>query len=209
MTDRTITVWGSAERRVQPDAAVWHAVVRGAGQARGDAYSGCAEAMTSLHATLAKAATGDAEISTGPISVWDVWDDAHTRRTGYEASGRVRIRATLDEAAGLGQLAMEAGVEELDGPLFEVSGLTAIQDGLAAEAYAAARERAEIIAAAAGVTVGAPLRISDDAEGAEGPSEPLGSPRMMRADSAMAAPIAPESRTVVSRVRVVFAITER
>ncbi len=209
MNDRTITTWGTATRSVVPDVAVWSAVVRARRPSVRDAYSACAEALTALHAHLSDAAGPEARISAGGISVWPAWDDARSRQTGYEATGRVRIRAAVDEASRLGQSAMDEGADELDDPVYEVSDLTRIRDDLAADAVRSARARAEIMAGAAGVRVGGALLITDDAAET---AVPFPTPRGVGSPAARAmavAPVlAPESDVITAAVRVTFAMLE-
>lgn len=160
-TAGSITVRGTATRRVTPDVAIWSAVVEGRAKTEREAFGACSEALTKLFETV-RAGAKDAEVATDPVRVWPEWNETGRKRIGYQASAAVTIRGPLDEAGGLAQAALDAGATRLDGPEFLIGELTRIQDELAADAVDAARDRATRMAGAADRSLGAVLQITDE-----------------------------------------------
>ena len=120
---------------------------------------------------------------------------------GYRASNRVTVR--LREMAKLANVIdtmVGAGANDIGGINFMVSQASKLLDEAREQAIADARRKAEIYAKAAGVTLGAPLSISE--EGAPGPM-PY---RKMVAGMAASAPVAQGEETLRVTVSVSWAI---
>jgi uncharacterized protein YggE len=122
---------------------------------------------------------------------------------GYRASNRVTVR--LREVAKLANVIdtmVGAGANDIGGINFMVSQASKLLDEAREQAIADARRKAEIYAKAAGVTLGAPLSISE--EGAPGPM-PY---RKMAAGMAASAPVAQGEETLRITVSVSWAIKQ-
>jgi uncharacterized protein YggE len=122
---------------------------------------------------------------------------------GYRASNRVTVR--LREVAKLANVIdtmVGAGANDIGGINFMVSQASKLLDEAREQAVADARRKAEIYAKAAGVTLGAPLSISE--EGAPGPM-PY---RKMVAGMAASAPVAQGEETLRIAVSVSWAIKQ-
>jgi uncharacterized protein len=120
---------------------------------------------------------------------------------GYRASNRVTIRVRdVTKAAGVIDTLVGAGANDIGGINFMVSQASKLLDDAREQAVADARRKAEIYARAAGVTLGAPLSISED--GSPGPM-PF---RRMVAGMAAAAPVAQGEETLRVTVNVSWAI---
>jgi hypothetical protein len=120
---------------------------------------------------------------------------------GYRASNRVTIRVRdVTKAAGVIDTLVGAGANDIGGINFMVSQASKLLDDAREQAVADARRKAEIYAKAAGVTLGAPLSISE--EGSPGPM-PY---RKMVAGMAAAAPVAQGEETLRVSVNVSWAI---
>ena len=122
---------------------------------------------------------------------------------GYRASNRVAVR--LREVAKLANVIdtmVGAGANDIGGINFMVSQASKLLDEAREQAIADARRKAEIYAKAAGVTLGAPLSISE--EGAPGPM-PY---RKMVAGMAASAPVAQGEETLRITVSVSWAIKQ-
>jgi uncharacterized protein len=123
---------------------------------------------------------------------------------GYRASNRVTIRVRdVAKAAGVIDTLVGAGANDIGGINFMVSQASKLLDDAREQAVADARRKAEIYAKAAGVTLGAPLSISE--EGSPGPM-PY---RKMVAGMAAAAPVAQGEETLRVTVNVSWAIKPR
>jgi uncharacterized protein YggE len=122
---------------------------------------------------------------------------------GYRASNRVTVR--LREVAKLANVIdtmVGAGANDIGGINFMVSQASKLLDEAREQAIADARRKAEIYSKAAGVTLGAPLSISE--EGAPGPI----AYRKMVAGMAASAPVAQGEETLRITVSVSWAIKQ-
>ncbi len=201
--DATITVFGSARRRVVPDIGTWTAAVEARGADERSAYVACAAAVTAV-LTAVQAAASDAEVSAGGISVGQEWDDTGRRRVGALGSGTVAFRGAFNEIERLAQAALEAGALRLDGPVYEVSTHDAILVELGAQAIGAARDRAQRMAAAAGRPLGPVLRVVDGI--ADAPDLTYGVERLNSKAAMDAGPVSPAVQELRSDVTVTFSL---
>jgi uncharacterized protein YggE len=120
---------------------------------------------------------------------------------GYRASNRVTIRLRdVTQVASVVDVLVAAGANELGGINFMVSAASKLLDDAREQAIADARRKAEIYAKAAGVTLGSPVSISEEA--APGPV-PY---RKMSAGMAASAPVAQGEETLRVAVSVSWAI---
>ena len=122
---------------------------------------------------------------------------------GYRASNRVTIRLRdVAKVASVIDTLVAAGANDIGGINFMVSQASKLLDEAREQAVADARRKADIYAKAAGVTLGAPLSISE--EGSPGPM-PF---RKMSAGMAAAAPVAQGEETLQVTVSVSWAIKQ-
>jgi uncharacterized protein len=122
---------------------------------------------------------------------------------GYRASNRVTVRLReVTKLANVIDTMVGAGANDIGGINFMVSQASKLLDEAREQAIADARRKAEIYANAAGVTLGAPLSISE--EGAPGPM-PY---RKMVAGMAASAPVAQGEETLRITVSVSWAIKQ-
>ncbi len=121
----------------------------------------------------------------------------------YRASNRVAVRLRdVGKLASLIDTMVAAGANDIGGINFMVSNASKLLDEAREQAVADARRKAEIYAKAAGVTLGAPLSISE--EGAPGPVFRA----KMVGGMAAAAPVAPGEETLAVTVSVSWAIKQ-
>ncbi len=120
---------------------------------------------------------------------------------GYRASNRVTIRVRdVGKVANVIDTLVAAGANDIGGINFMVSQASKLLDEAREQAVADARRKAEIYARAAGVTLGAPLSISE-----EGSPAPLFRGKMA-APMAAGAPVAQGEETLSVSVNVSWAI---
>ncbi|SHL31951.1 SIMPL domain-containing protein [Bradyrhizobium lablabi] len=120
---------------------------------------------------------------------------------GYRASNRVTVRLRdVTKVAGIIDVLVGAGANELGGINFMVSQASKLLDDAREKAVADARRKAEIYAKAAGVTLGEPLSISE-----EGSAPPVLRGKMM-APMAAGAAVAQGEETLSVSVSVSWAI---
>jgi uncharacterized protein len=119
----------------------------------------------------------------------------------YRASNRITVRLRdVTKVASVIDTLVGAGANEIGGINFVVTQASKLLDEAREQAIADARRKAEIYARAAGVTLGAPLSISE--QGSPGPM-PF---RKMAAGMAASAPVAQGEETLVVTVSVSWAI---
>ena len=105
---------------------------------------------------------GDGDITTGRISVREVTVDEHT---AYRASEGIRVILHQPDAAGeLVTKAIAAGATGTRGPTFFVGNSAAAYNSALGAAFDQARERAAVLAARAGATLGQVVSIAEDGE---------------------------------------------
>ena len=121
---------------------------------------------------------------------------------GYRASNRVNIRLRdVTKVAAVIDTLVSSGANEIGGINFTVEKASKLLDEAREQAIADARRKAEIYARAAGVTLGAPVSISEDGGG--GPA-----PMVFRkvANMSAGAPVAQGEETLRVTVNVSWAI---
>jgi uncharacterized protein YggE len=166
-----ISVSGEATISVAPDQAQIEAgVTSEAKTARGASEANNA-AMGQVLLALKAAGIEAKDIQTSRLSLQP---ESAPNRTGgansivgYRASNQVTVRLRdVAKVAGTIDMLVGAGATDIGGIDFSVSNASKLLDDARAQAIADARRKAEILAKAAGVTLGAPLSISEgDAPG--------------------------------------------
>jgi uncharacterized protein YggE len=124
---------------------------------------------------------------------------------GYRASNRVTIKVRdVTKVASVIDLLVGAGANEIGGINFVVTQASKLLDDARGQAIADARRKAEIYAKAAGVTLGAPLDISE--QGSAAPMFRAG--KVVAGGMAAAAPVAQGEETLSVTVSVSWAIKQ-
>jgi len=171
---------------VPPDIAFVDAGVATDAKTAREASEANNNAMAKVFAAL-KAANVDArDIQTSRLSLQPQYAPNRSGPSpvvGYRASNRVTVRIhDVSKVAGVIDTLVGAGANDIGNVVFEVSQASKLLDDAREQAIADARRKAEIYARAAGVTLGAPLSIS---EGGEVPRP------MFRAKAAAGMPVSP------------------
>jgi hypothetical protein len=207
-----ITVTGEATISVPPDLAEVEAGVTSEGKTARAAFEANNTTMGQLLLAL-KAANIDAkDAQTSRLSLQPEYAPSRTGLSanaapptivGYRVSNRVtvRLRDVLKVASTIDML-VGAGATDIGGINFMVSQVSKLLDDARTQAVADARRKADIYAKAAGVTLGAPLSISEG--GSPGPM-PF---RKMAAAPMAATPIAQGEETLSVTVSVTWAIKQ-
>lgn len=203
---RTITVSASGQVSAEPDMAnVSSGVVTEAATAR-EALTRNSAAMKKLIAGLKSAGVEAKDIQTTSFNVNPVYSNPREGQapeiTGYQVNNQVTIRArNLDKLGDILDGMVSLGANQMNGLSFEVSKADTLRDDARKDAVANARRRAELIAAAAGATLGEVQTISEDANDYQ--------PRPMayaRAAMAEAVPVERGTATLEARVTVTWAL---
>jgi hypothetical protein len=201
-----ISVTGEARISVAPDIAFVDAGVATDARSAREASDANNTAMTKVFAAL-KAANIDArDIQTSRLSLQPQYapnrSSGPTSITGYRASNRVTVRIhDVSKVAGVIDTLVGAGANDIGNVSFSVSQASQLLDDAREKAVADARRKAEIYAKAAGVTLGAPLSISE-----EGAPQPVFRGKMVAGMAAAPTPIAQGEETLSISVSVSWAI---
>ncbi len=199
-----ISVSGEATVSVPPDLALVEGGVTSEAKTAREASDANNAAMGKVLQALKGAGIAEKDVQTSRLSLQP--QNAPNRSgppaiVGYRASNRVTIRVRdVTKVANVIDTLVAAGANDIGGINFMVSQASKLLDEAREQAVADARRKAEIYAKAAGVTLGAPLSISE--EGSPGPM-PF---RKMATGMAASAPVAQGEETLQVTVSVSWAI---
>ena len=200
-----ISVTGEATVSVPPDQAQIDAGVTSEAKTAREASDANNAAMGKVLLALKGAGIEEKDYQTSRLSLQP--ESAPNRPSGpativgYRASNRVTIRLRdVSKVASVIDTLVGAGANDIGGINFTVSQASKLLDDAREQAIADARRKAEIYAKAAGVTLGAPLSISEG-------GTPVPIPyRRMAAGMAPSAPVAQGEETLQVTVAVSWAI---
>jgi hypothetical protein len=160
-----ISVTGEASVSVPPDLAEVEAGVTSDAKTAREASETNNATMGKLLLALKAAGIDAKDIQTSRLSLQP--QNALNRTgppaiAGYRASNRVTVRLhDVAKVANTIDMLVSAGANDIGGITFMVSQASKLLDDARTQAVADARRKAEIYAKAAGVTLGAPLNISE------------------------------------------------
>src|SRR3979411_1335337 len=199
-----ISVTGEATVSVAPDLAQIDGGVTSEAKTAREASDANNAAMGKVLLALKGAGIDAKDIQTSRLSLQPQSAPNRTGPSaivGYRASNRVTIRVRdVPKVANVIATLVGAGANEIGGINFMVSQASKLLDEARERAVADARRKAEIYAKAAGVTLGAPLSISEEGNAAPIPY------RRMAVGMAATAPVAQGEETLQVTVSVSWAI---
>ena len=202
-----ISVTGEATVSVPPDLAEIDGGVTSEAKTAREASEANNAAMGKVLQALKGAGIEEKDVQTARLSLQP--QSAPNRSgpsaiAGYRASNRVTVRVRdVTKVANVIDTLVGAGANEIGGINFVVSQASKLLDEARERAVADARRKAEIYAKAAGVTLGAPLSISEEGNSAPAPY------RRMAAGMAASAPVAQGEETLAVTVSVSWAIKQQ
>ncbi|WP_448581876.1 SIMPL domain-containing protein [Thermaurantiacus sp.] len=167
----TLVVSAEASRVAAPDLAILSA---GVVTQAPDAAAAMAEnnrRMTAVTAALRRAGVEPRDLRTSQLAVQPLYRYGENRAptiTGYQAANQVTVR--LRDLARIGPVVdamVKEGANRIEGPSFTVEKPEPLLDAARADAVKAARARAELLAAAAGVRIVRVLTIQETGGGPE------------------------------------------
>jgi hypothetical protein len=166
-----ISVTGEAAVSVAPDQAQIEGGVTLDAKSAREASEANNAAMGKVLLALKAASVDEKDVQTYRLSLQPQYAPNRPGPSpvvGYRASNRVTVRLhDVTRVAGTIDTLVGAGATDIGGINFSVSNASKLLDDAREQAITDARRKAEIYARAAGVTLGAPLSISE--EGAPGP----------------------------------------
>ncbi|WP_371423548.1 SIMPL domain-containing protein [Tardiphaga sp.] len=172
----TISVSGEGTVSVPPDLAVVDGGVTTDAKTAREAAEANNAAMAKVLAALKSAGIAEKDMQTSRLSLFPQYAQ-QTRPnpgpnviSGYRASNHVTVRVRdVTKVAGAIDTLVSSGANEVGGITFMVTKASQLLDDARSQAIADARRKAEIYAKAAGVTLGAPINISEDSSSAPAP----------------------------------------
>ena len=154
MAEQTITVNGNGETLMTADTAVVTVGVSERKQDALEAQGTANEIIDSIRAALTAAGVKEEDISTGYISLYAVYDYSKDMEEiiAYSANSSLSIRVTdMGRVGEVIDLAFGAGANTLDGVSFSVADDTAARKESLKAAVEDAKEKAAVLAEAAGL----------------------------------------------------------
>lgn len=200
----TVSVQATVERAVPNDTARVHFTVSKERRGRAAALRIVAIRLRAvIAAAQSTPGVGPGDVTTGSISVRRV---KRGERPVYRASESVTVVTHDPEAAGdLVAAGVAAGATSTRGPNFFVGDREAAYNAALVEAFAQAKTKAELLAAAAGATLGPAITIAES-----GGVVPFSAPQAKDAPSGTEAapspPTKPGRSTVTATVAATFAL---
>jgi uncharacterized protein YggE len=195
-----ITVNGTAAVRAVPDRADFSFGVQSTGRTASAALDANSAEMRKVIAALREAGVAAADIQTQQVGLSPRLSDNGETILGYIAQNTVTARLRdLDRAGAVIDAAVAAGANQVFGPSLSRSNEAELYRNALRSSVADARTKAQAIAAAASVTLGAVIGVTETG-GAPVPIEGKGAP------TADAAPIEPGTQDIQASVTVTFAV---
>lgn len=201
----SITVSASGSAQGQPDRAEVNAAVITLGDTAKATVDENSRIMNALLDKLRRAGFDQKTLATTQYDVSPQFQRPESGRktpkiSGYRVSSRLRV--TVEDLLTVGHVLdqlTQAGVNQISGLRFSVSEPQGLVDTAIRAAMANAKHKAEVTAAAAGVTLGPVLKI--DERGASLPQ-----PRMMAFAERASVPVIPGEQSVQVSVSVTYGI---
>ena len=206
---RTLAVSGVGEAAAAPDQAILQIGVQADGKTAAEALRAMSTRMSATIARLKSSGVADKDIQTSGLSLNPRYNyetrPQNPQIIGYTASNMLTVKLReLSKAGALIDAAVSDGANTLGGLSFGFADTSPLEKAARADAVADAREKAETLAKAAGVTLGPILQIQD---GYASPApQPMYEGRAMAAQSAKDVPIAPGESTLSASVTLIYEI---
>ena len=161
-SSQTVRVFGSAVVRVAPDVASIVVAVSRLEKKPENAFEKARDAAKAVNAYLHRTGLSDFGSSRVTLSQETRYANGESKFIGYQA--RIAFNVVVREMDKLDPLLsglIETGANELTGVRFETTRLKELRADARRRAVVAAREKAELYCAAAGVAVGSVVEIED------------------------------------------------
>ena len=208
-TDRGIVVSGEGTVSAAPDMATVFVGVSRQARRAGDALQEASEGAAAVLARLASEGIAPRDIQTRNIGLSPQYarsnDGSPPRVTGYVASNDLMVRVRdFDRLGAVLDAIVVDGANAMNGLSFDIQERDELEQIARAQAVGVAREKAEVLAKAAGVTLGAVLTISEGGAGAA----PFAADQGLMMEARSAVPIAGGEIDIRATVTIVFAIAD-
>jgi uncharacterized protein YggE len=208
----TVSVTGTARIMTTPDRFSFNVSVQTISPAVEEAVDENNRKVAAVIAALKNAGAKPEEIQTSNFSIFPQQDYSQQqqgklpRLLGYQVSNSITVtKREIASAGKLLQAAISAGVNQSSGLSFSVADPARRRDEGLRAAFADARDKATLLAQAAGRTLGPAMAITEG--GASNPQpRPMMAGRVMAAQVASEVPVESGSEELAFTVSVVFAM---
>jgi uncharacterized protein len=158
-----VTTYGVASTRAKPSLVRIRFRVLRLEQSPAQAFASASDAVRDVRRLLREHRIPDAAVQHSQLALSSEWDYGAGRKLlGYQCAATFVVESgDLDDLQLLLVDLVAAGVNELDGVDFDVADKAELRAEARREAVAAARRKAALYAEAAGVRLGAVVRIDD------------------------------------------------
>jgi uncharacterized protein YggE len=197
---RTIVVTGDGVATTVPDRASFQFGVTANASDAKTALARDAAAATAVIAALKRAGVAASDIQTSGVSLSPQTSSDGTRIVGYGASNTADVSLPIANAGAVVDAAVGAGANGVSGPGLTVSDQSSLYREALQQAVADAQTKAQALAAAAGLQLGAVQSIE------EGGAAPVPLPSM-RAAIPSGTPIEPGTQDVTASVTVTYGVS--
>jgi uncharacterized protein len=198
-TGTTITVTGDGTVDATPDRASFDFGVTTNGATATEALSRNASQARAIIDALKKAGIASSAIQTTQVSLWPQTSSNGRVITGYQASNSVQVTAALGKSGALVDAAVRAGANNVGGPNLDVADTSSFHNQALKQALGEAKGKAQAIADAAGLTLGAPLKVREG-----GQATPIVYGAALEARPAAAPPIEAGTQQIQASVTVTY-----
>lgn len=158
---KTITVTGTGTVTAVPDRASFGFTVETRGRTATSALAQNADSATAVIAAVKATGVAAASIQTSQVSLMPQSSQDGTSIVGYIASNTVTVQTDVARAGRLVDAAVTAGATGFSGPSLERTDQDALYRDALKKAVADAKLKAEALAGAAGVALGATQSVSE------------------------------------------------
>jgi uncharacterized protein len=202
---RQVRVSATGSVSAAPDTLTLNIGVRTQADTANGALREAAAKADAVITTLTDAGVAEDDITTVDVSVWPRYDNRGEQVTGYEATNSVlaKVRDITKAGEVIDAAAAAAGDSiTLGGLSFSIDDPTAVYAQARQQAVQRAKEQADQLAAAAGVSVGQVISIDEQAQYTPSPLAYAGD--VAAAEGGASTPIQPGQTTITLTVAVVY-----
>jgi uncharacterized protein YggE len=157
----TITVTGNGTVDATPDRASFDFGVQTQASTAAQALSRNAAEARAIIDALKRDGVASSAVQTTEVSLWPQTSSNGTKITGYQASNSVQVTAALGKSGALVDAAVGAGANNVDGPNLDTADKSSLYDQALKQALGDAKGKAQALAGAAGLTLGAVLKVHE------------------------------------------------
>lgn len=194
----TITVTGTGKVNATPDRASFDFGVQTQATTAAEVLSKNAEQARAIIDALKKAGVDASDIQTTQVSLWPQTSPDGRHIIGYQASNSVQVTGALAQAGDLVDAAVGAGANNVDGPNLDTADKSSLYDAALKQALSDANGKAQAIADASGLTLGAVEKVSESS------SQPTPIPLAANAAASSAPPIEAGTQQIQASLTVTY-----